>query len=82
MATLLDLATANSVFKMDPQLELGVQEDRLIYMSPGLKTWVETDLPTLQSVWEIQESPTQQLDSLVEVFCSGDVLMFGNISNP
>jgi hypothetical protein len=82
MATILDLTRNGCLFKLDPELDASLQEERLIYGSPGFKTWVEADLPSLQSQWEVQEAPVQQLDALVEVFCSGEVLKYGKQFRP
>jgi hypothetical protein len=38
--------------------------------------WLANTLPTLESDWGIERTPTQQLDSLVGVFASGEVLCF------
>ena len=43
MATLLDLATRQVLYKIDPALDGGRQEFRCIYASPRLKGWLEND---------------------------------------
>jgi hypothetical protein len=82
MATLLDLITSGSLFKLDPSLEPGDQEYRFIIASPLLRTWIEKDLPKLESTWNVELSPLEQLDALVEVFCSGQTLMFDHQFKP
>ena len=77
MTTPLDLETAGLLFKLDPGLEPNEQEWRLIYTSPQLKEWVETELPQLESTWKLEVNPLQQFDALVEEFCSGTTLCFG-----
>jgi hypothetical protein len=77
MATLIQLANSGRLFKLDPELEVNEQEWRMIYTSPRLKDWIANDLPTLVSKWEIETDPLQQLDALVEEFCSGTTLCFG-----
>jgi hypothetical protein len=78
MATLLDLASRGHLFKLDPELEPGVSDFRCLYTSPKLKKWIEEDLPKLESTWKVEESPQEQLRSLVEdIFCPGEPLTFG-----
>jgi hypothetical protein len=76
MATLLDLAQAQRISKLDPELEPGAQEFRCIYASLRLKTWIENDLPGLESTWNVELTPQEQLAALVEIFCSGEPLTF------
>src|SRR6266571_754944 len=77
MATILELALTSAVLKWDPALPLHTQEFRSIYGSPRLKTWIEGDLPGLESTWNVELTPAEQLTALVEIYCSGDVLTFG-----
>jgi hypothetical protein len=76
------LERSDQLFKLDPQLEFNEREWRMIYTSPRLKDWVETDLPGLVSTWSQELSPIQQLDALVEEFCSGATLYFGEQFKP
>ncbi len=78
MATVLGLVTAQpaGLIKLDPMLEAQEQEWRTIYILPRLAPSV-ADLPTWQSHWKVEQSPGQQMDSLLEVFCSGETLAFG-----
>jgi len=82
MATLIELERAQSLSKLDPQLEPNEQEWRMIYMSPTLTSWMQDDLPKLQSTWKVEVDPSQQLDALVEEFCSGATLYYGTQFHP
>ncbi len=82
MATVIDLVAADRLFKLDPALEDNEQEWRLIYGLPKLLPTLQTALPTWKSHWRIEESPTQQFDALLEVFCSGDTLTFDRRFKP
>jgi hypothetical protein len=82
MATLIELDNAGHLFKLDPQLQANEQEWRMIYMSPRLAQWMQNDLPNLQSAWKVEVDPTQQLDALVEEFCSGATLDYGTQFHP
>ena len=77
MATLLDLAARGDLHRIDPQLEPNEQEWRTIYALPRLVPVFTTELPTWQSQWKVEQSPVQQIDALLEVFCSGTTLTFG-----
>jgi hypothetical protein len=82
MATLLELDRAAELFKLDPQLEPNEQEWRMIYLSPTLMRWMQDELPHLESTWKVEVDPTQQLDALVEEFCSGATLYYGPHFHP
>jgi hypothetical protein len=71
------LSGTAKLYNLYPALEPREQEWRIIYTSPQLKTWIETDLPNLDSIWKVEVSPLQQLDALVDEFCSGCTLCFG-----
>jgi hypothetical protein len=77
MATVLQLVDANKLFKLDPALEANEQEWRTIYALARCQSRIETGLPTWNSTWKIEVTPNQQLDALLEVFCSGETLTFG-----
>jgi hypothetical protein len=76
MATVPQLCEEGRLVKLDCGLEDDEQEFRAIYMSGRLKDWIEQILPTLGSTWDIETSPLQQLDALLWVFGSGDILTF------
>ena len=77
MATLVELENANQVFRIDPALGPRDQEFRRIYVLPDLRQWLENDLPTLGSTWNIEQSPAEQLDALIATFCSDEPLTYG-----
>jgi hypothetical protein len=78
MATILELVRAQpqALIKLDPALEDREQEWRMIYILPRVRPRIMDDLPTWRSQWQVEQSPTQQFDSLLEVFCSGETLTF------
>jgi hypothetical protein len=80
MATLAELAVEGGpLTKLDPALDPDdpdAQEERLIYVSQGLKKWLQDVLPTLGSTWNIEVDPAQQVDALLEVYASGDELTY------
>lgn len=77
MATILDLIGTGALFKLDPGLDGPGQEFRCIYTSPRLKTWMQNDLLRLESTWNLEISPAEQLAEMLEHFCSGGALMYG-----
>lgn len=84
MATLLDLISGPSAVleKLDPAFEDGTQELRCILCSPKLRNWIEQDLPGLVSPLGLEQSPLEQLFSLVEIFCSAEPLTYGDHIKP
>jgi hypothetical protein len=82
MATVLELVLAQKLFKLDPALEANEREWRWIYALPDFKTRVETGLPTWVSQWQTDQSPTQQLDAFLEVYCSGETITYGRQFKP
>jgi hypothetical protein len=82
MATLLDLERWGALFRLDAGLDPGVQEFRQIYTSPDLRWWMESTLPGLVSSWNLELTPLEQLDGLINVFCSGDTLTYGQQFKP
>lgn len=79
MATVIELAAAQPplLIKLDPALEAQEQEWRTIYILPRVEPRFCADLPRWDSNWKVEQSPTQQMDSLLEIFCSGETLTFG-----
>jgi hypothetical protein len=65
------------LIKLDPALEQREQEWRSIYILARIRSRFEVDLPTWQSHWMVEQTPIQQIDSLLEVFCSGETLAYG-----
>lgn len=84
MATLLDLVrrVPAVVYRLDPGFEDGRQEFRCIVCSPKLRTWIEQDLPTLQSALGLELSPIEQFFTLVQTFCSDEPLTYGDHFKP
>ena len=83
MATPIDLERTGELFKLDPDLGVGKQEFRTIYVSPRLRKWIESDLPHFESTWNVELSPIEQLQAFVEeVFCPGATLTFGQQFKP
>lgn len=76
MATISSLVGDDALIKIDPQLEPNEQEHRLIYALPSVIPRLADELPGWSSVWQIEQTPQQQLDALFEIFCSGEALVF------
>jgi len=76
MATALDLAANGLLSKLDAQLEPPQQELRMVHAGPKLVGWIRDTLPGLESTWKIEQSPIEQLDDLMQVFCSGEPLTY------
>lgn len=54
----------------------------MIFTSPKLMAWMQHDLMALESTWNLELSPAEQIDGLVEVFCSGDTLTYDHQFKP
>jgi hypothetical protein len=76
MATILELEKAGALFKYDAVLGRRQQEFRRFYASERLKNWMQKDLLAANSTWGIESRPAEQLDAILNVFISGDVLTF------
>ena len=77
MATILNLAQSGEVIKVDPVLGLRELELRRIYLLPRAHKWLLTVLPKTDSNWNIEQTPSEQLDALIYEFCSGKQLQVG-----
>lgn len=77
MATLLHLASAGELLRLDPALGLRVQEQRSIYLLPKVGDWLNGELPALESTWNIETPPLEQVDALFADFCAGKPLCVG-----
>jgi hypothetical protein len=75
MATLLHLISEGLVARIDPEL---ANEDRYIYALPRFRKWIESTLVGMASSWNIEVSPLEQFDELLDRFCSGDFLIVGH----
>jgi hypothetical protein len=82
MATIIELKKRRQLIKLDAGLEDNEQEYRAIYALPVTLPFFENDIKTLKSQWNVEVSPLQQLDALLEVFCSGETLTFGSHFKP
>ena len=82
MATILELASSGGLFKLDAGLGVTEQEWRHIYVLPDLERWLQSNLPTLGSTWDIEQSPLEQFDAFAWIYCSGQTLTFGNQFKP
>lgn len=82
MATLLDLGAQGVVVPFVPSLAQGRMPMRLLYLYPRAVTWMSTTLPTLQSLFESEITPIEQLDAFLGTYCAGDVLMFERQFSP
>lgn len=76
MATILQLVLAGELDRYDPQLRRGQQLERAIYASQRLKNWMLNDLPGLVSDRQVEQSPREQVDARLAVFCSGGVISY------
>ncbi|MCL2714165.1 MAG: hypothetical protein FWD68_06145 [Alphaproteobacteria bacterium] len=68
------LTARGEIAKLDPQLPSASQAMRMVHVGPKLQRWMETVLPGVESTWKIEQSPVEQLDDLMQVFCSGSPL--------
>lgn len=76
MATLLDLARRGVVEKLEAELRPRQQELRAIYAFPKAVTKIESVIAGLESHFESEISPLEQLDAFAGIYCSGEPLMF------
>jgi hypothetical protein len=77
MSTLKELEEARALTRFDPELRARELPERRIYMLPRAVGWAEEKLPALQSVWQIDETPAEQLDAILAEFCAGEPLAAG-----
>ncbi|MDZ4308755.1 hypothetical protein [Allopontixanthobacter sp.] len=76
MATLLDLVQRGELQKLEACLSWREQEERRIYAFPTAVRWLTESLPGLASDWNLEITPSEQLDDFFVEFCSGHELMF------
>jgi hypothetical protein len=77
MATIVELEQAGSLVKVNPALSFRELEMRRIYLLPRAHAWLLEVLPETDSNWNIEETPAEQLDTLIYEFCSGVSLPVG-----
>ena len=82
MATPLELTLSRQLFKLDAALEENEQEIRVIYVTADVRRCLERDLPGFVSQWKVEVTPLQQLDALLDDFCSGVTLTYGKQFKP
>lgn len=76
MSTLLDLVEQGRLLRFDPELPPRQQEERLVYLFPRVKQKTEELLPGLESDFEHEISPEEQLYAFLADFCAGETLEF------
>lgn len=79
MATLLDLCepSSSALERLDPGFEDGTQEFRCICANQKFRQWVTNDLPGMSSALGLESSPEEQLFDIVQLFCSDEILTYG-----
>lgn len=82
MATLLMLEAGGELFRYDAALDFHQQAERAIFFLPRSRNWMTNVLPGLESTWNIQERPIEQVDALLATYCSGEPLAFGTRFKP
>lgn len=74
MPTILELAAAGELEKIDPDLDPDELEERSIYVLAGGEVRLQKLLGTMQSQWNTEVSPAEQMDELVYNFSTGEIL--------
>lgn len=86
MATISELTEDDrpepKLWKLDTGLADDEQEYRRIFASTRLHDWFRDELPKLQSNWNVEQSPCEQLDDLLWTYGSGEPLTYGWKFNP
>jgi hypothetical protein len=77
MATLFELCDNGVLIRLDAGLGDGEFDERRIYLIPKVRDWIERDLPTLQSTYQLELTPAEQLYALFYQFCVGKPLAGG-----
>lgn len=77
MPTLAELGEMGELYKLDPELPSGRQPERLFYASERLMRWLTEQLPQIVSNWGLESSPEEQVAVMLEEFCAGGELAFG-----
>jgi len=67
MATLTKLVADGALFEIEPDLDPGAQPFRYLYAVPGFRRFLD-EVPSLESAWNIEETPAEQLDDLLAEF--------------
>jgi hypothetical protein len=73
MATLAELIACGELFEIEPDLDPGVQPFRYLYAVPGFRRFLE-GVQNLESAWNIEQTPAEQLDDLLAEFLGTEPL--------
>jgi hypothetical protein len=76
MATILELEARGELHRLQANLRRRQQPERTFFASKGLVKWFAEDLPKAASAWNLETSPLEQVDVLLNIFVSGEVLAF------
>jgi hypothetical protein len=82
MATILQLENSGMLFKYDAVLGRRQQEFRRFYTSQRLMDWMLKELPAAGSTWNLELTPAEQLDAVLNIFVSGEVLTYKHNFKP
>ncbi len=76
MATVLELVQAQKLVKVDVGLGPKEYEERRIFLLPETVVQVEKLLESMESEWDIESTPAEQLDELFYHYVHGGALDF------
>lgn len=76
MATLLSLVPTR-LLRLDPRLDPGELEERVLFGTADFARWVREEIPGLTSDRRLDVTPEDQFDTLVADFCAGQELIIG-----
>lgn len=74
MATIPTLMKEGKLISIDAQLENGTLPERYMYALPHVTEWIKETIYTLNSEYPIEMTPLEQLDDILELFCSGKAI--------
>lgn len=76
MATLVHLADQERLIIYRAPLRRDQLPDRMFYLLPTALKWMQEKLPGLNTWFENEVSPLEQVDLFLTKFCAGDTLTF------
>jgi hypothetical protein len=76
MATIMHLEKIGVLAKLDAQLSYRQQEFRCFYASQKLVSWLQKELSDAVSQHNLDQTPSEQVDALLESYCSGKELIY------
>jgi hypothetical protein len=76
MATLIELERREELIRLDPQPGPRVMEIRRVYLLPRAVELLSR-VPEMEPKWDTEDASIEQLDALIELFCSGEPLAIG-----